>query len=321
MSGGLLGDKVFAAMGSHKEVVLITTFAAGMIVVQQCDGVFAGVLRGMEQFNISARIEMSVKLSMVLGALIAAILTKDVLAVFATTFVVSLIGMVVKGWMASRRLEQGFLWPKWSRPEMKTAMNFGGWIWMQGLGSLIFSTADRLLVGSILGASQLAYYSIALQLAQQVQTVPAAGAQVLFPRIARATELGENPFRFAVNASLLVAAIAGLLALGLLIFGDWLLLHWIGPERAQHVGAIMPWVLFAFVLVGMPSGAHFVLMGRGYVKFLAILGLVAGLLSLGIAAISLPYMGITGAALGKIVYGCTVLLLIPKMLNVLRRKE
>lgn len=321
MVGGLLGDKVFAAMGSHNEVVEIATFAAALIVIQQVDGVFAGVLRGMERFSLSARIEMTIKCAMVFAALAAATITGKVITVFAVTLMISVIGTGLKGWFASRQLEQGLLWPKWSVPDMKNALRFGGWIWVQGLGSLIFSTVDRLLVGSLLGASQLAYYSIALQLAQQVQTVPAAGAQVLFPRVAHASESGESPFRLAVNASLLVAAIAMTLALGLLVFGDWLLFHWVGPDRAEHVGAILPWLLLAFVLVAMPSGAHFVLMGRGYVRFLAIIGLVAGLLSLAVAAVSMQHIGILGAVLGKTIYGCVVLLLIPKMLYALSRNR
>ena len=313
--GGLLGDRVFSQMGSHDELVMITTFAAALIVIQQVDGVFASVLRGMERFNLSARIEMSIKFSLVIGALLAALATRGVLAVFIVAFVVSAFGAGVKGFFAARQLQCGPLFPNWSVSDMRKALGFGGWIWMQGLGSLIFSTADRLLVGSLLGASQLAYYSIALQLAQQIQTVPAAGAQVLFPKVALALERGDDSYKLAVNASFIVAAIAAALTALLLIFGDWLLPYWVGAERAAHVWEILPWLSTAFFLVALPTGAHFVLMGRGHVKFLAVIGIVAGLLSITVAAISLSTIGILGAVLGKVVYGFIVLLLIPKMFS------
>ena len=45
--------------------------------------------------------------------------------------------------------------------------------------------ASRMLVGSLLGASSLTYYSIAAQLAMQVHAASAAGLSVIFPKISR----------------------------------------------------------------------------------------------------------------------------------------
>ena len=44
-------------------------------------------------------------------------------------------------------------------------LHFAKWGWVQGVGSLVFGVADRLFVGSFLGATSLAFYSVASQLA------------------------------------------------------------------------------------------------------------------------------------------------------------
>ena len=71
--------------------------------------------------------------------------------------------------------------PTRSIAPMQRLLRFGKWMWMQTLGGLLFSVVDRLVVGAAFGASDLARYSICMQLAQLVHGVQATALQPIFP--------------------------------------------------------------------------------------------------------------------------------------------
>ncbi len=298
-----------ARMGTPERVAAIVLFAAALIALEQLDSVFAGVLRGFERFDLSARIEVSAKLVLVLATAAVAWFTRDLLAVFATATLVTVVRALVKR-AAARRLIGAALVPRWSRPHVRQAFGFGGWVWVQSIGSMLFAVADRLLIGALLGAEPLARYAIALQLAQQVQTIPAAGAQVLLPTVAQRAAAGQDYRRLAIRATLALSAVALAGALALVIVGRPLLALWVGERMAAGVWPTLPWLAAAYALLALPTAAHYVRLGSGGERFVAVVTIIAGASAFAAAWILTPTYGLIGASAARIVYGLIALSLL-----------
>jgi len=64
---------------------------------------------------------------------------------------------------------------------------------------------------------------------------------------------------------------------------------------------------------------HYTLLGVGSVRYVSIVNILGGILSLGAAAVLIPPLGLTGAALGRLLYGPAVALNFFKIRTTLSR--
>ena len=170
---------------------------------------------------------------------------------------------------------------------------------------MIFGQVDLLLIGAILGSRQLAYYAVCVQLAQQIHGLPAAAFAFLFPLISsRYEQTGrvglQELFKRYMGLNVVFAAV---LAAPLILFGRPILTLWMGSDFASHAHALLAILAVAYGLLSINVVPHYTLLGLGQVRFVSIANLAGGVLSLiGVAAL-LPIIGLTGAGVGRLLYG------------------
>lgn len=305
-AGTWVGADLLSRMGDPMTVRFILMVAAVLICLEQLDTVFAGTLRGMERFGLSAGVEAVSKATLVLVALAAAYITRDVRIVIASAAAVTALRLLLKMGIATALLGS-VPWPSGDRNAMSQVFAFGKWTWAQSLGSALFSSADRLLIGGVLGAEALARYSVCLQLAQQVQTIPAAGAQFLFPAVSRRREAGEEFQRLSSRASMAVVGLALLLALPLVVFADGILTLWVGAEMAGASAKVLVVLAISFAMLAACVGPFYVLLASGFERYLATTSIVAGVAAIVLTALAIPDFGIIGAAVGKAAYAVVIM--------------
>jgi O-antigen/teichoic acid export membrane protein len=315
------GPTLLAKMGPPDQVYRIIIAAAFLIAFEQVDTVFAGAIRGLERFDISARIEASTKLVMVLAALVAAWITHDLISVIWVTIAITLGRTAIKAIVATKLLKSGPLWPQWDRKIIARVFQFGKWTWAQSIGAAMFATADRLIVGSVLGATALAHYSICLQLAQQIQTVPAAGAQVVFPMISRRIEQGDDIRTFALKAMLWLAGFAVLLAVPVILFSHTMLSLWVGDSIANDSATTLMMLAISFAVLAMNVVPHYGLMGLGRARVVALWNMIAGLAAILFVASGVHDFGQLGASFGRLGYAIIIAGLTPIFLIAIRRND
>jgi O-antigen/teichoic acid export membrane protein len=304
----LFGDKLFQRMGEWSDVWPLFSFASVLIFLEQIDQVFAGTIRGLQHFDLSARIEATAKLATVVCAVFAAFLIPNLLVVLLVVTAITICRMGIKAFFASQLLKRPVYFPLWNKGRALEIFSFGKWVWLQSMGASIFSTADRLIVGSLLGSVDLARYSVCLQLAQQIQNLPAAGAQVLFPAISNRIGAGQDFRRLAIRGSLILAALVFTLGGGLWLFSGRILQAWVGPDVAQGSIPVLEVLTLAFILLGINVGPHFGLYGMGRSGLVALINSVAGCLAIIIALIAIQRFGLVGAAWARVGYGAFVCL-------------
>jgi O-antigen/teichoic acid export membrane protein len=312
---------LLAKVGNYESVSLLLWFAAALITLEQIDTVFTGAIRGMERFDVSAKVEAISKLLLVVCSAIVALMTHSLEAVLWSNLLLMLVRLLLKAKLSETLLEVKNLLPMWDIEYVKKAFHFGKWVWLQSIGSAMFSMIDRLLVASLLGPIALTQYSVCLQLAQQVHTIPSAGAMFMFPLISRRVKSQTNIQRFAWISTMLISAFALILAVSLVVFGHLLLEIWISQSMADSSTAILIGLVIAFMILSINIAPHYVLLGSDSAKSVAVSNLFAGLVSLIIGFILIEKNGIVGAVWLRIIYSTLICTNIVFMIFVIKKQS
>ena len=302
LSVPFVDDVLLAKIGEPQSIRSLTGFALALIMIEQIDTVFAGALRGMERFDLAAKIEICLKFAVVLISAAVAFATHDLVMLLTAVLVAHLARAFVKASFAMALLGTGNLWPVWDTRYVTEAIRFGKWTWLQLIGGALYSTADRLLVGSFLGAGALADYSICLQLAQQVHTVPAAGAGFMFPMVSRKLAAGESVLKVAVYGMLVFGAGALALAAPIFLFGHWILSVWIGEAFAAQNLGVLQLLAAGFVLLALNIGPHYFLLGSDGAHVVAWSNIASGVIALCAGLYAIPRLPLDGAAIMRLIY-------------------
>ena len=312
------GTSLLSRMGSASNIHWIGCSAALLIWIEQIDSVFSSSMKGFERFNLSAIVEMSAKTAQVLAALLAATWLSSVDAVFVALIVTAIARLIAK--MTILRLVFHI---RGIRPSLKSAsaiFHWAKWGWLQGIGGVLFNAGDRLIVGSILGAASLAYYSIALQIAMQIHSIGSAFLSVVFPRASRilAMDAQVSLKRLIVVTLTGNFVLSSALAAFAWLLGPPLIIHWTRDPQSPAVGLLYP-LIFCYWLLSLNVAPHYMLLGMGKVRFVGLVSLMSGLIGIIAAFSAIHYLGITGAPAGRAAYGVASLALLAPILGILVR--
>lgn len=304
----LIAEMFFAKMGEPLLVSKMIMLAAALIVVQELDNVFASALRGAQRFDLSAKVEF---VSRIIWAVCVAVLAWHshlVFIVLCGVLLFSLVKIGVKAHLVNRLFSVSICYkPIFERVYLKRVIDFGKWQWLQNVGGMMFSVADRLLIGAIFGAADLARYSICLQLAQYLHTIPAAAMQVIFPWLSSKMAKGETTDgMFLYRKSLLMGFACLLLPALLFMSSPAILTAWLGERFYTNNIEIELILVVAYSVLAFNVPAHFFLMGLGQAKFVCATNLVAGIVSI-TAAVLLAPLGLVGFAVAKLFYAPIIL--------------
>ena len=315
------GDTFFEKMGDRSLVRLTGAVAALLAWIEQIDNVFASALKGAEQFGRAARIEMISKTAQIFAAVLAVAMWGSMTALYAALVLVAIARLIVKSWISWRALPLSSLRPSFAN--LGYMLHFAKWGWLQGVGGLLFGIADRLLVGSFLGAASLAHYSVASQLAQQIHALSAAGLSVLFPKVSRRLEADASLSLWRLTKLTLAGNLfaSSTLALVLLIFGRNILSLWLGEAEAEASAEVLWYLTIAFWLLANNVVPHYILLGIGRVRFVAMSNLVAGGISLTVMYLLVQSNGMLGVAAARITYGAVILINFLSLIEYLLREK
>lgn len=304
------GETLLARMGDPSLVRLTGIAAAVLIGLEQLDNVFSSAMKGAEQFGQAARIEITAKTTQIIGGGLTMLCWPELWALYAALLVIALLRLLAKMALAMRLLGLSSLRP--SLLGSAELLHFAKWGWLQGVGGVLFGVADRMLVGSLLGAASLAYYSIASQLAIQVHAVTAAGVSVIFPKVSRTLEAGGQLSLWRVTKITIAGTLflASSMALTLILFGSIILHFWLGAAVAPPTLQALPWLVLAYWVLALNVVPYYILLGMGRIRFIGLTVLASGFASVISMFFALTDLGLVGAPLGRGVYAILSLALV-----------
>lgn len=276
-----------------------------VLLLRSISSVFSNTLRAHEAYGLSSRISVLMKVGIIASAVLLASQNHGVVAIMSLTAGLTGLGMVLLILEVRRLLPGAVFWPSFDGRTWREVSRYGFYSWVQGVSAATFSQADRLLIAALLGTSPLAYYTICVQLAQQVHGLPAAAFDFLFPQVSARHEAGKRKslkkvYRLAIVANLLFSVS---LMLPLILAGRPILSIWMGGSFAEHSHFLLSVLAVSFFLLSLGVAPYFTLLGLGKVRFASLTNVAGGILSLAGAAVLIPLFGLPGAAAGRLLYG------------------
>lgn len=171
---------------------------------------------------------------------------------------------------------------------------YGAWIFLSALLVPFFMTLDKLLIGAMLGAAAVAYYSIPDQLVRRISVLPAAFARSVFPRISALDAVGARELSLR-SMRILFAVVTPVVVMLSVVMHPFLSV-WIDHEFADRASG--PGVLLAAGIwlnsIAMIPYAH--LQGSGRPDVTAKCHLVEILPHVLMLWVGVRLFGVTGAA-------------------------
>ena len=228
------------APGFQQEVFASLPWIALAIPVANVGWVFAGALTAFERFRaFNVNETLGTFLFQLLPLACATLWAPTLAVVIPAAVAARLLSVTSLGLVTARALGIRSI----RRPErsiVASLFGFGRWAVLQSTAGMVSDTIDRLLVGSLLGARFVAFYTVPQNLVTRMNLLPSAMLRTLFPRMSalggeEANDMARTALTF-LNGIFSPCVIVALFALG-----PFLSL-WISPAFAHesvHVGRIL----------------------------------------------------------------------------------
>lgn len=293
---GLLGS-LASLIGSayylmNANITLATSFVvvALFLPIMESYNLYDSILQGRKDFRRSAIFNAAIQTFAALGIITTLLLTKNV---------VLLIGAYFFFWMCGRL----FLWryvrtrtPQLNSEKDPRTVPFGKHLSLMGVGNAVAQYADRVLLFQNIGAAEVAVYSIAIAMPEQVKALLQSVTTLLLPRYSgqSAQSIRATIWR---KASLLgLAALAGALAYIVII-------PFLFPIFfPKYVNAIVYSQLYALSLVAV-VGSIFstALQALHKTRALYIINIVQPIVQITTLTIGIIFFGVMGAILARVI--------------------
>ncbi len=293
--GELLLDRTMHLSGSFRtEVLAAFPWIVLMLPIGMSTGIFTGALESREHFVAANLLQI---IGYVLGQalpLVCVILIGPALSVVipatlcgrAVTLALTIATVGV--------LEGGFELRRFDRARSRELFRYGSWVTVTNLMSPILEAADRLMIGSLLGAAAVSYYSVPMSLASRAQFIPGALSRTLFPRLSALD--GAGAANLAARATSVTAYVfACVCAPAIPLVGAFLAL-WVDADFASRSTATAEILLVGVWLNGVAFIPFSLLQGQGRPAAAAKLHALELVPFLGFLYLMTEHFGLVGAA-------------------------
>lgn len=276
------------------EVIESLPWLAASIPLSVGIGVLGGALQAREQFGIFNSIRIFNATTSQLAPLAVAYWHGPQLTwLIPTVLIARTVGTIPTILALVRHLPINTR-ARFDRSRLRSLFSYGGWITVTNLLTPILSSFDRMLIGSLVSAEAVAFYTVPFNLVGRVSALPGSLQNSIFPKLSRRNE--EDSSRLASDSvAALAAVVTPVIVIGTAALPIFLR-YWLGSAFAAHaapVGLVLVVGIWMNSLAFVPYG-H--LQARGRPDIVAKFHAAEVLPFVGFLWLGLHFFGIVGAA-------------------------
>lgn len=198
--------------------------------------------------------------------------------------------------------------PSFKRIELtfiKEIAAYSSWILLQMIATMLNSTVDQVLIGSLVASSAviLAVYGVGTQIVQYFQSIGSAFTGVLMPGVVRMVENKASPAELTnemIRVGRIIFMALGLIWGGFLVCGREFVILWAGEDNEKaHIVAIILMTAYLFTLTEA-IGTQ-ILWARNEHKEQAVMKIVVVVLNIFLTAALIKWNPLIGATIGTFI--------------------
>jgi O-antigen/teichoic acid export membrane protein len=271
-----LGVNSIQAVPNQQEAINAVFMMALVMPAIVLTSAFRGVLEARNAFGIINAIRLPMGLFTFIGPVIVITYGTTRLDYIAAVLATGrLLACVVHGYYAWRALppENGGL--KFRKTLLRPLFVSGGWLTLSNIISPFMGYIDRFIIGVIVSAAAIAFYTTPQEIVTKLWIVPGALTAVLFP--AFATDIirrdGKSKIMFDNAVSWLFLTLLPVTAFVALFAGEILSL-WVGEEFALQSAAMMKIFAFGVLINCLAHIPYTLIQSAGQPRLTALLHLI-----------------------------------------------
>ncbi|SEG57312.1 flippase [Marinobacterium lutimaris] len=278
------------------EIVNSVYWLALAVPIATMSGVFSGTLQGLSKFlELNVISVCGTALLQIIPLAVAVLHGPDLKWLLPVTIItrVFVAAMLFQRCYSHLLKRQGV---KVSKELSGKLFQFGGWVTVSSVIGPMMVILDRFVIGALLGAKYVTYYTVPFQLAERTTVIPVALSSAMFPRLASSGS-GEHG-RLLTDKALrsLAIIITPLFLLGILSL-EWFFELWVGENFASKSTFIGQILLLGFWTNAIAMVPHALLQASGKPDIVAKCHLAEVVPYFLLLYFGLEYIGILGAAI------------------------
>jgi O-antigen/teichoic acid export membrane protein len=304
---GVVGATALALVGNAALVRLLsmppefqleTTAALPWLIftfpVALWSSVLTGTLEGLNRFAAVNCLQIATSIFFQLVPLAVAYWFEASLSVVIPAAVLTKAVMNIAFFVACLYVVPLTTMPTLSASRFKSLFRYGGWVALSGFAGPLVDTAERFVIGAILGPVAVTHYSIPMQLVGKLKILPGAMSRALFPALSSGTTAATNAL--AARSTAWLACLMGLAAVIGLQLLDPFLRIWVGERLADAAAPLGEILLIGVWLASVGQVSYFHLQARGRPDLVAKLHGAELLPYVLVSVIAVYSFGLLGAA-------------------------
>jgi O-antigen/teichoic acid export membrane protein len=286
------GDKLSGKL--HDEIRMALPWMALAVPVGTVSAVGVAALEARERFLTLNTLQVLVTALIQLSPLLVAWWRGPALDGLIAATVICRIAANLPVFLACRRYVPLRGRPRFRKSLAAPLFRYGGWVTVTAVIGPILVSVDRLLIGSQIGLSAVAHYTVPYNLVAKLQILPASLLRTLFPRFSLLE--WEECVPIARQAVFALAAITLPLTVVAVIVMKPFLIVWIGAEFAEVAAPVGEILLIGVWINNLAWVPAVMLQGQGRPAIVAKLHILELIPYVAILWIGMAWAGLPGAA-------------------------
>jgi O-antigen/teichoic acid export membrane protein len=279
-------------------------------------GISGGILEGLQRFDLlnwTNIISTLLRVVLIVWALTHGL---GLLTVALVTIALPLVASAVRVVMAHYLLTVPYGWKYVSRSSLKQVASYGSVTFMIIVGARLRFKTDAVIIGSLLSAGAITFFSIGGRLVDYATEVVSSLAQIFTPMSSQFHATGEygQLRRIFVAGNRACAFVAFPLTVTLIVMGRSIIEAWVGPRYVSSYTVLLILLIPSTLYLAQSTSTR-ILFGMSLHRSLAYVVLLEGIANLILSIALVRPLGIVGDAIGTgIPLLCTAVFFLPRHL-------
>ncbi|MCE1187962.1 MAG: flippase [Ignavibacteria bacterium] len=177
-------------------------------------------------------------------------------------------------------------------------LTFSGWMSLANIFFPLATYFDRFLIGALMSAAAITYYSTPMELISRALLIPSALFQVLFPAFSASYKNFSDQFQSLYSQATRITIIA-LVPVCFLVytFSDLILQLWLGQQFSMQATLVLKLLSIGIFFNAITHVPFYIIQSIGKPKFLALLSIIELPVLILLLHFVIPIYGLNGVAL------------------------
>jgi O-antigen/teichoic acid export membrane protein len=272
----------------------LVLIASAVPIVTVTAGV-RGVLEAYHEFKALAIVKIPFGILTFLGPAIICHYRPSLVWTIAILVLSRAMMMVSMFWLCLRTDRQMFSCRIIRMDLIRRMVNFGGWITVSNILSIVMTYSDRFFIGSLTSMAEVAYYTTPFEIGSRMAILPAAFGGVLFPLLGQSPDSKNRKTTYYWSIKVIVAIFIPIILL-LIFAAPHIMTVWMGKSFSIKSAAILQIISIGVCFNAVSNAPYSLIQACGRPKFTGLMHMAETALYFLVLVVFIKSFGIIGAA-------------------------